>query len=674
MDERYDSTRDLARELRTWSLYVSEAGIVTGSGRVAGQGQKSWRSLPGFVAAALAVLFALTGAFVTGAFVKGTARPPPPVTRLEIRLPQGHYLTLARQPFAISPDGKLLVYSAFTWKKPFEEEEEPKLFLRPLDSFEAQPIPGTGGGIQPVFSPDGRNIAFSVLSEKKDFSTFVKRVPVAGGPAMTICECLALFGTAWSPDGSILFGSQTGPLQKVPDTGGAPEPATVLDAGEGEISHRLPHLLPDGRTVLYTAVRWRVVGMSWTSARIFAQRLGDKERSLLAEGGSDGRWVPPGDLLFARQGKLFAAPFDVKTLRLGGRSVPILEGVSHSIWTPHSTVETGAAMSDLAAGRVFAWIPGSVTPEYQASLVWLDASAKETPIDLPKGPILSGRVSPDGERLLVQYNYPGRQAEVLELTSGARHNVTFDMNPLWAIWGPGPDRITFTSDHEGPMRLYSRRINAGSEDVETLWKGRRMNGLGLGSWSPDGKTLAFVVFDEKTGFDVWLLGRGKEPRPFLASSFNEFHPDISPDGRWLLYVSDEPGRVEVFVRQLSDEGSARQISVGGGFEPLWSRDGSAIFYWGTPTPTNDRRVLFRVRVSPAGEGPKFGHPERLLEAPHGGSQPGHGWDVAPDGRFLLSKPPNEADRRAYLEKILSGRIRVDVGGFPALLAEVGKGR
>jgi eukaryotic-like serine/threonine-protein kinase len=680
---RYEATADLARDLRTWSLHLSEAGISSGAARAAAAGsvgRRTWRSLPSPAAAALVAAAVLAGAFVTWALLKGTARTPAPVTRTEIRLPEGHYLSQWRQPFALSPDGRLLVFSAFTWKEPFEERNKPQLFLRPLDSFEARPIPGTEGGHQPVFSPDGRYVAFIVLSDAK---WFLKRVPVAGGVPATICQCEATYGIAWSPDGSILFASESGPLQRVAESGSTPEAATALDAGEFEHSHRLPHLLPDGRTAVYTALRWTATGITWAKARIFAQRLGDKERSLLAEGGSDGRWVPPGNLLFAREGRLFAALFDAKARRLGGNPVPIIEGVRHSIWTDGTLFETGAAMLDVSGSWVFAWVPGSVTPERQSSLVWVDTSGRETPVDLPKGQLISSRVSPDGKRLLVSYGYPGRQVEVIDVARGARRNVTFEMNPSWAIWGPGPDRITFMSDHEGPRRIYSRKLDARPEEVETLWKGTGPGYHSLGSWSSDGKTLAFTVSEEKTGHDIWLLEPGKEPHPFVASRFNEVQPDISPDGRWLLYASNEPGRFEVFVKPLTGEGPSRQVSVGGGSAPqapLWSRDGSAMFYWGRTPPTASQprgnQALFRVRVSAGREGLAFGLPEKLFEGEYGWVwvRPGRGWDVAPDGRFVLVKASDAAERSAWFEKALSDRIYIDLGGLPALLSEAAKGR
>jgi hypothetical protein len=224
------------------------------------------------------------------------------------------------------------------------------------------------------------------------------------------------------------------------------------------------------------------------------------------------------------------------------------------------------------------------------------------------------------------------------------------------------------------MGIYSRRIDAGSEEVETLLRPSGSGGFQeVGSWSRDGKTLAFSRFfweGDKSYSNIWLLERGKQPRPVAPSRFNENWPDISPDGRWLLFESDEPGRPEVFVRQLSSGDAPRQVSVRGGVDPLWSRDGSAIYYW--TEQVSGRSLLSRVRISTARDGLSFGRPERLLEVPFFIAFPGHTWDVAPDGRFLIVKLPDEADRRAWYEQVLSDRIRIDLDGLPALLSETGK--
>ncbi len=678
---RYDSTRDLAREISSCAAHLSERDLSTATtGPAAPVAPRRHRLfVTGLLAAALAASVLAT-ALVTTRLVEESTRASTPVARLELRLPEGQFLSQNRQPFALSPDGRLVVYSAWTWKTPFAysaptsktefaEASPPQLFLRPIDSFEARPIPGTEGGIHPVFSPDGRHVAFVTASEE---GGFLKRVPVGGGPVSTICPSRLPFGMVWAPDGHILFAEERGPLKRVHAAGGTPEAITTLDAAGAEVSHRLPHLLEDGRTVLYTSLRWATMG-TWKHARVYAWRPGETGRSLVAEWAADGRQAPPGHVVFAREGRLFAVPFDARTLRPEGPPVSILEGVAHSIFNPGSSTEIGAAMVDLSGDRAFAWVPGSVTPERRSSLAWIDGSGRESPVDVPKGQICGARLSPDGERIVAGYVYPGRQLEVLSLSRGARRSVTTGMAPTFAIWGPGEGEVTFKSRHEGPGRIYVRKIDAGPDEVEALGTGP--NDSYPGSWSRDGTALAFVSGTEKTHADIWLLERGKGLRPVAASRAVETHPDISPDGRWLAFhMSDTGLGGDVFVKPLAGEGPLRQVSVGGGIAPLWARDGAAILYWKWPS-TGGPDALFRVRVTPSAAGLSFGRPERLLEAPAvGRASPVNAWDVAPDGRVLIVKLMGPPDSRAWLETTLKDRIRVDLGGLSAFIEEAGRAR
>ncbi len=673
-EERYSSTRDLAKELKGLRLHLSEA--VSAAERRSRETPRLHRRGPVWVVAAGSALAAVAVCAVL--LARAGQRPRPATGRFEIRLPEGYFLEPHHNALALSPDGKLLVFSAFTFNRPYGQQTnvpwgDLQLFLRLLDSLDSRPIPGTEGGYQPIFSPDGNHIAF-VVGSPREKQAFLRRVPVGSGAVQTVCACDARFGAAWAPDGSILFASETGPLQKVPATGGTPEPATTLDAAAGEVSHRLPHLLPDGRTVLYTSLRWVTAGMTWAKARIYAGVPGAKERALLVEGGSDGRWAPPGALLFARKGKLFAVPLDSNSRTLTGTEVTILDGVRHAIWTRGGAAESGAAHVALVAEGLLAWSPGSVTPPRSNTLVWVDTSGKESPLEGDsKGPIFSGRISQDGQQVLVSYNYPGMQAEAVDLTRRASRRVTFDANPHEAIWGPGPDRITFESDHEGPFGLYTRRPDAGPEETAALWKPPDGSYLAPGSWSRDGKVLAFVRHMPATGPDIWLLEIGKEPRPFLSTRFSETHPDISPDGRWLLYVSDESGRGEVFARALSGEGGALQVSAGEGREPLWSRDGTSVYYW-KPLEGKPDQTLFRVRVMKVSGSLAFGVPEQLAARKDTLSTPAHSWDVAPNGRFLIRKGLEEAGLRAFWDKLLSNRIVVDTGGDARLVSDAEAGR
>ncbi|MFI5181991.1 MAG: protein kinase [Thermoanaerobaculia bacterium] len=659
--ERFESTLDLARDLASCRAHLPETSSRETAAFVSSPPRRALaRWAPWAVAAATAVIalaFALVRKPVSGS------------ERFDIDLPEGYQLRALGTAFDISPDGRQIVFSAFKWKSPYREVEPARLFLRPLEAFEPTMLSGTESWEDPVYSPDGRWIAFVAKSEGR---TFLKKIPAEGGNPVTLCECRPEGGIAWMGDGSLVFGSLRGePLQSVPAAGGTPELVTRLDEKEGEVSHRLPHALPDGRTVIYTAVRYSTGVTTWERARIFAQRTGSEARSLLVEGGTDGRWAPPGVLLFAKNGALFAARLSGSGLSLAGPPVPILEGVAHSIMAGMMPMNTGAAQVAVSKDGRLVYASGSVHPERKRALLWVDEKGNETPIDLPRQSYLSLNISPDGKQLLYSRNYPGEQVEVLDLERGTRRRVTFTGSHRWAIWGPGPGRVTFDSDHEGPWRLYSRSLDAPPDQIETVWPGTGRS-VHLGSWSPDGKLLAFTAMSERGDSDIWILPAGGEAKPLLATAFEEAYPEISPDGRWLAYVSSEPGRPEVFVRPLDSPGPAKQVSVGKGIEPLWGRDGVSLFYKQSFQTRTSIVSIHRVRLTESGGRLQLGRPENLFEGEYGSASYGRDWDVSPDGRFLLDKPTSEDDWKVYYDKIYPHRIRVDLGGIPRLMAQAEK--
>jgi len=659
--ERWDTTRDLAREIRMIRLDSAADRLPSGTtpgGGGPGRRRAFTRALP-----AAAVAAALLATVPRPASLRrGAESAVAPVARFEVTLPEGWYLSPYSRALAFSPDGRILVFSAFERKEPFEMPGETLLFVRRLDAVEARPLTGTEGASMPAFSPDGRQVAFATLAGGK---AALRRIPVTGGPVETVCACDAAFGIAWAPDGTILFAGLRGPLLGVPAAGGRPEAVTALDASEEETAHHLPSLLPDGKTFLYTAVRSGDRAAS-EKARLWAGRLGGVGRSLLAEAGSDGRFSPPGYLVFAREGRLLAAPFDPEARRLTGPAVVVLEAVRHAVQATHTELETGATHVAISGGGLLAWSPGSVTPPIVRVPTWIDRSGREAPLPgaPTDAPVLNLRVSGEGRRVLLTYNYPGYEAEVLDLDRGSRQRVTFGTNPRFAIWGPGPHAVTYTSG----SAIVTRRLDAGPDELETLWEAPSGQAPYVGSWSRDGRLLAFSMSSPGTEFDIWLLERGREPRPFLASSFDEASPDISPDGRRLLYASWASGRSEVFARPLAGDGGSVQVSTDGGREPLWSRDGRSVLYWKAVAGSPDR-ALYSVPVTEREGTLVFGAPERLFASNVGTATPGHGWDVAPDGRFLVRKTMSEAVRHAWWSRLLSNRVLVDTGGLAHLLAE-----
>ncbi|MCM3874942.1 MAG: protein kinase [Thermoanaerobaculia bacterium] len=629
---------------------VSKAEIDT-AGSVVG------RLLPWAVAALAAGVTTFT------VLRPNTPRGGAPAARFEFELPAGHYLGTPQDAIALSPDGKRVVFSAATLARSDYDFNEPTLFIRSIDAWEATPIPGAEGGRQPVFSPDGRWIAFSVRDGSK---RLLKKIPIEGGPPTTLCECDAEFGATWSAEGSIVFAAMTGTLKRVPETGGKPEAVTQLDEKEGELSHRLPHAFPGGR-ILYTAVRHTVSSLQrWDLARTYLQRPGATDRVLLLEGGSDARWAPPGVLLVAREGVLVAARLAPSGQELAGPPTPILGGFSHSVGTDGYTLETGSAEIALSDDGRIAFAPGGIWPENLRTLAWCDQSGRETPIDAPAGYYLFPRTSPDGRRLLLPRNARGAEVEVLDLQRGTRQHVTFEGNHSGAVWGPQTSEVTFASDHEGPRRVYVRRLGSPSERIERL--STIEGGVVVGAWSSDGSLFAFARL-ESGRFKIWLQPRDGEARRLEDSRFNVQWPQFSPDGKWLAYGTDESGRFEVYVRPLDGAGPPRQVSTSGGREPLWSRDGTYLYYrLREPPPASVfSMTVYRVRVTRTSAGLEFDQPSKLFTHDQGGATPLAGWDVTADGRFLVTKVPTGEENRLFKERSAPRRIRVDLVGLPALL-------
>ena len=646
--------RDIG-EARVALEHPSSPGLVAATGIDAPRGLFG-RWLP-WAIAALAI----------GAAAFALLRPKPPsiavpAARFEFELPAGHYLGTPRHAIALSPDGKRIVFSAATLARSERDFNEPRLFLRAVDSWESTPIAGTEGGRQPVFSPDGRWVAFIVRDGEK---RLLKKVLLDGSSPTTLCECDAEFGAAWMADGAIVFASMSGPLRRVAETGGKPEPVTQLDTKGEEVSHRLPHPFPGGR-VVYTALRYTAAAsmLRWDLARTYVQRPGSNERSLLIEGGSDARWVSPGILVFAREGVLVAARLASSGESLAGPTTPTLQGFSQSLGTNDFRLETGAAQVAFSGGVAMAFVPGSTWPEIPRTLAWLDQTGRETPIDAPPGYYLFPRTTPDGKRLLLLRNNRGAQVEILDVERGTRRRVTFEGSHAGAAWGPGASEVTFGSDHEGPRRIYVRNVDAPSEEIQKL---STIQGI-AGPWSPDGSRFAYVNL-ESGRFVTWILPRGGEAKPLEASRFNVMYPQFSPDGKWLAYGTDESGQFEVYVRPLDGTGAPRQVSTSGGREAIWSRDGTALYYrLREPPPASlHSMTVYRVRVIRTAAGLEFDRPSKLFTHEQGSATPVPGWDVTADGRFLVTSPQKDDENRAYNERAYPRRIRVDLVGLPALL-------
>jgi len=657
--ERYQSARGLISDLRPLQKTLASKTSTLPTSAIEGSGPRSKQRTRRSVLRRMVPWLLVPVAILVGWFIRqpgqkalDDAKPP---ARYEIPLPDGGRLMHYGHEVTLSPDGRQLAFVSSTVDA--ADRVESQILLRRLDQWQARPIPGTAQSAEPVFSPDGRWIAFA---KRVSDDWMLEKVALEGGQPVTLCPCSIPFGACWGTDGRIYFAALSGGIQRVSESGGEPETITELDAKRWEKSHRLPCILPDGDALLFTVVRHRTVLLDWGTAEIWVQPLGTGERKLLIEGGSDARYISTGHIVFARNGNLFAVGFDTERLAVTGKEVPVLEGVRHSVNTGSSSRETGAAQYSVSINGVLAYAPGSVYPKVTSSIVSVDRQGREEPLPIEMNDYLSLRVSPDGRRMLIVPYYPPWDVWSYDFERGTMRRQTFTGNNVGAIWGPGPENFTFSSYRDGAQTFYFKPLDSGPDVAEELVPEVKISEqLVPGCWSPDGETMAFVMFNEETGHDIYIVARGSAPEPFVETEFSENHPEFSPDGRWLSYTSDESSRREVYVRPFPGPGKATQISTGGGSNPAWSRNGEEIFY-------RNRDAFWATRVE-AREGLMHAaEPEELFAANYMHSSPGRSYDVTGDGRFMMVKLPDNESLLAARAEFCTDRIRVIQSWFGEL--------
>ena len=587
-----------------------EAGAV--------RGQKNWvRTLQLAVAGflAIAAIIPLIG------FLMRAPRPPTQaITRLVVTLPPSDHLEVDDVTVALSPDGSRLVYVAS------HGGSVDQLYLRSISRFEAPPILGTEGAYNPFFSPDGQSVGFAAKGK-------LKKVSLSGGAPLTICSASLLRGAAWGPDDTIIFAPSTGSgLYQVSAGGGVPTPLTVPDQKKGDVSHRWPEILPGGKALLFTI--WAGV-----DRQIGVLSLETREQRVLVEGGTYPRYVPPGYIVYAREGGMLAVPFDPKRLVVTGPRVSVLQGVDMN------PSNGGVNLSSSADGSL-AFVPGGAKGG-ERTLLWVDRKGATQTIPAPPRRYGTIRLSPDGQRLAAMITDTNPGLWIYELDRGTLTRLTTSVLNPYAIWTPDGKRVTFRSAISNPFSLVSMPTNgSGVEEHLTTGEGLPMPG----SWSPDGQVLAFSEQNPTTGWDIWVLKLegDRKPRPFLQTLSNESGAMFSPDGRWLVYQSDESGRNEIYAGSFPEAGRKWQISTEGGTEPLWARNGRELFY-----RNGDQMMAAAVETKPTFTA---GKPELLFKGDYvtGPTDFWPNYGVSSDSqRFLMVKAAEQERAVSQINVVLN---------------------
>jgi serine/threonine-protein kinase len=531
----------------------------------------------------------------------------------------------------LSPDGKRLVFCVRS------EDGQQRLATRTLDQDRSIQLSGTENAHDPFFSPDGKWIAFFAAGK-------LKKISLAGGPPLIVCDAPDDRGGSWGPDGAIILAPTTrGGLVRVSSDGGTPQPVTHLDLGRREKTHRWPQVLPGGRAVVFTS--HSTLG-NFDAASLEAQSIVDGQRKTLLRGGYFGRYLPSGHLLYVHDGTVYALEMDARRMETRGTPAVVVEGIA-------SNPDTGGAQFDVSQTGTLVYRAGGAALAAW-SIQWMDRNGRFAPLLSMPRTLLAPRLSPDGKRVAMGVlGTTGYDIWVHDSQRGTMSRISFSSGfDGYPVWSPDGKRIAIESDRaNGVSNLYLIRADGGSEP-QRLTESR--NAQTPGSFSPDGKRLAFSEQNPENGSqDIWTLpiensdsGEPKPGRPELLSGTgaNEMAPAFSPDGRWLAYESDESGSTEIYVRPFPRSGGKWQISAGGGATPIWSRARRELLF-----KTPDRRIM---AASYTTDGDSFvpETPGPWSKTPLPESRLGADFDLAPDGNRIavqvLERPAQSKPARA----------------------------
>ncbi len=647
-EKRWQSASDLHDELK----WIADAGSQAAAGAPGTQlatgattstrSRLGTRERLGWVLLSIALALMALGAGAQNYF----RRPTTNNSRVEFAVSAPEKTTFAGAGFAayipspsVSPDGHRL---AFVVVGP---SGTPSLWVRALDSSNAQALPGTEGASYPFWSPNGRFIGFFAQGK-------LKKIDLSGGAPQTLCDVGGGGGRAgvegggtWNRDDVIAFApSIVSPLFRVSATGGQPTALTALDSSRQETAHLWPYFLPDGRHFLYL-VRSAMQGTSG----IFVGSIDAKETKRLVSADSAAVYAPQGYLLFLTGTDLMAQPFNADRLETTGAPVRVAEGIQFNL-----VVNNYGAFS-VSQNDTLVYRTGPGAPESQ--LVWLDRMGKQLGQVGAQATLLVPSLSPDESKVAVTI---ANDVWVLDVVRNTSSRLTFDGTAVIPIWSPDGGHILYRSQRASPGDLY-QKLSTGTGTEEALSKSNTQKSPT--DWSLDGRFIVYETQDPKTNVDIWALptsgdrpstssGRpepaeGRKPFPLLQTESNEQQARISPDGRWIAYTSDETGKPEIYVQSFPAAGGKWQISTAGGADARWRRDGKELFFISTD------RKLMAVDVK-ADATIQAGLPHELFDARVSGlTDVRTHYAVSRDGQRFLVNRLSEGDASSPITVVLN---------------------
>jgi serine/threonine-protein kinase len=591
--QRYQSAAEVRAVLEMTRPEPAASVIAAGA-----DSDSTPRSARGRVARWVAVA-ALAGV-VAGIAAWTTRRQAPatPLSRMTITLGPDESFADEWMPLAISPDGRRIAYVA-------RRGGQQRLYLRPLDRFEATPLAGTEDGYLPFFSPDGLWLGFFASGK-------LQKVSIEGGTPVILCDAPRGRGADWGPDNSIIFApdGNTG-LSQISAAGGVPRILTTLNGQES--SHRAPQILPGGDAVLFTVLTGPQLA---SSNRVLSLETGQSQS--LVDSGSWARYVADGHLMYIVDGVAVTAPFDRNRLTLTGPPTPVLEDLRQSLMTganlwPFAVSATGSLV----------FVPGGPA---RRSLMSFDRHGVGSPLSSGLHAYEQLSLSPDGRRLALTLRArSGYDIWIYELEQSRLTPLTTGGQDGFPVWSPDGTRIAFASGRFGHPNMFVQAAD-GSSPAERLVTSDKVQRPS--SWSPDGHILSFTQDDPMP--DLWALSFEHPPtaRPMVQLPGYQTSSRISPDGRWLAYASEESGQFEIYVTSFPQGVGKSPVSSGGGSHPVWAKNGRELFYF-----NGDKLMTVDVTTGAAF---RAGKPALLFQM-RSAVQTGGGssYDVSPDGQHFV---------------------------------------
>jgi len=617
-DERYNAVKDVAKDLKRFKressrqrtsrvTAVNRSAIRSGTAHAPLQqiSEPTPEPKSTFIWPVVALLSVVAAAVFGYLYFSGVGDSAEGVTKFRFSLMNGRILKRATASMDISPDGREIALVTQD-----SNRIHAGIYIRKLDELEERLIPGTEGAFDVDYSPDGSWIAF--VSGGK-----LKKIPVRGGSVAELAPVQSSRGVDWGEGGRIVYSPSAGsPIFMVSTDGGEPEQITEFDSVAGEVSHRHPGLLPGGDVLLYT-IKTKFIS-AFSDAKIAVQRIGSKEKTVLIDGGTDGRYVNTGHILYTRGPSLFLVPFDIGSLSLTGDSREVLD--SSGMLDEAFGMFVGA----VSANGTLAFAPGGPAPTTTNDLTMFDRTGSVVSFLDTKAPFGPFSVSVDRQRVAAQHYAANDDIWIHDVARKIQTRFTFAGGNNWyPRWTPDGKNIIYTSERNGAANLFIRSADGSGTERRLAQSPFRQKAESI---MADGRVVSFTQGTENGDSDIWTvsLDEGSTPEPFLQTRFTENNGMISPDSRWMAYVSDESGRQEVYVRPFPSGQGKWQISVGGGNQPFWTRGGKEILYLAPAQGVNAVPIEYTPTFRP-------GRGTSLFKLPKEGIQ----IDVSADGENIF---------------------------------------